>query len=173
MMDGGSQGRAHDGRRGAVHGEAALMVVLLAASALAPGACGSAGGSMPEDCDNLGEEFFAGISKTSAADVTMEIVSAEPAPPANSDKNAWTVRLTDTSTEAAAPIEGANLIVAPYMPQHGHGAPNIPATEEGGGSYTLSPIYLKMTGLWEVTLKATPAGGPESRVMFRFCIPPR
>ena len=53
----------------------------------------------------------------------MEILSAEPAPPANSDQNAWTVKLTDA--DAGAPIEGATLIVAPYMPQHGHGAPNI------------------------------------------------
>lgn len=153
--------------RGSFPGPAALLLTALLSAA----ACGSSGAPATPDCDNLGEQFFAGISKTSAAGVTMEILSAEPAPPANSDQNAWTVKLTDA--DAGAPIEGATLIVAPYMPQHGHGAPNIIGDEVGGGSYTLSPIYLKMTGLWEVTLKATPAGGTESRVMFPFCIPPR
>lgn len=151
------------------------LVLAISAGGFA-GACGStaATGDAPfNNCDDLGEEFFAGMSKTSAAGVRMELVAAEPAPPANSDQNAWTVRLGDDPSDAGVPLEGANVIVAPYMPQHGHGAPNIIGGELGGGLYLLSPIYLKMTGLWEVTLKAIPAGGTESRVMFRFCIPPR
>jgi len=151
------------------------LAALTLLAALGAGACGSPGGQAEDaavfnNCEGTGDEFFAGISKTSPAGVTMEIVSAEPAPPANSDQNAWTVKLTDG---AAVPLEGASLIVAPYMPQHGHGAPNIIGDELGGGLYTLTPIYLKMTGLWEVTLKATPTDGAESRVVFRFCIPPR
>lgn len=174
MMYGTPHLSRREGRGAAGH---VTAVLLLATATLSSAACGPSGGNASDgavfnNCDDLGEDFFAGMSKTSPGGVTMEIVSADPAPPANSDRNTWTVKLTDSSS-AAAPIEGATLIVAPYMPQHGHGAANIIAAEDGGGSYTLSPIYLKMTGLWEVTLKATPLDGTESRVMFPFCIPPR
>ena len=167
---------ARRGRFASARAGATSRATLALLAALGSGSCGSSGekpdgaAALDTNCEGTGDDFFAGISKTSPAGVTMEIVSAEPAPPANSDQNAWTVRLTD---DGAAPLEGANLIVAPFMPQHGHSAPNIIGNELGGGLYTLAPIYLKMTGLWEVTLKATPAEGTESRVMFRFCIPPR
>jgi len=161
-----------------------MVLVLLTAGAMSSGACGADGppmkdlGAVFNNCEDRGEDFFAGIAKTSADGVTMAIAAAAPTPPANTDDNAWTVRLTDPS---GAPVLGANLVVAPYMVDHGHGAPPVLALEESEGNYHVAPVYLKMTGLWQVTLKATPAASPESgeanavesRVMFSFCIPPR
>jgi photosystem II stability/assembly factor-like uncharacterized protein len=164
-----SMDRARGGRR-------LLVLVLLIAGAMSSGACGANGepstdvGAVFHNCEDRGEDFFAGIAKTSPGGVTTTIVAATPTPPANADDNDWTVRLTDPS---GAPLLGATLVVAPYMVDHGHGAPNVIALEESDGTYHLAPVYLKMTGLWQVTLKATPAGGSESRVMFPICIPPR
>lgn len=157
-----------------------LGLLLLTAGAMSWGACGASGDPTPavgavfNNCEDRGEDFFPGIAKTSPEGVTMAITAAAPTPPANTDDNDWIVKLTDA---AGAPLLGANVVVAPYMVDHGHGAPNVIALEEGDGNYHLAPVYLKMTGLWQVTLKATPAGGQaaeqESRVMFPFCIPPR
>lgn len=60
------------------------------------------------------------------------------------------------------------------MVDHGHGAPNVIASEEGAGdgAYLIDPLSLKMNGLWDVTMKVTPAGGAESRVVFSFCVLP-
>jgi hypothetical protein len=178
--------RRHRGRRAssacaperARRSGAALMTILLvAAVGVTTSGCSSGAAANTVDaevfnnCEDRGEEFFAGISKTSGdGAITMAIVSAEPAPPANTDKNSWTVTLTDASGML---VTGATLVAAPFMIDHGHGAPNVFASEATAGSYDLAPIYLKMTGLWQVTLKATPAGGTENRVMFPFCIPPK
>ena len=121
-------------------------------------------------CEGRADNYFAGMKKTSAgAALTVEIVSAEPAPPANNDTNSWTLKL---SSADAAPVEGATIIGSPFMIDHGHGAANQIATELGAGRYKLGPLALKMAGLWQVTLKITPPAGQETPVVFSFCIPP-
>src|SRR5262245_55893721 len=101
--------------------------------ALALTGCGG-GGSDTEplpSCENRGDVYFAGIEKTTTDGVVnITITSAEPAPPANSYTNDWNLQVTDATT--GAPIEGALVIAAPYMVDHGHGAPNVIADEPGG-----------------------------------------
>jgi YtkA-like len=136
------------------------------------GKAGSAGsgGGMAADCEGRGENYFAGMKKTSAdGTISVELVAADPAPPANSDRNVWTTKVT---TASDAPIEGATIIGSPWMIDHGHGAANPLATDLGGGRYSLGPLALTMTGLWQVTVKVTPAGQTkETDVVFTFCIP--
>lgn len=100
----------------------------------------------------------------------MTLESAETAPPANSSMNSWTLDVTNPTSGERMP--GARVIAAPYMVDHGHAAPNVIATEMGEGVYLIDPLYLKMNGLWDVTIKVTPAGGQESRVVFWFCVMP-
>ena len=143
--------------------------------ALAAGGCGGGeGGSTEEplpDCENRGDMYFAGISKTTDDGIaTLQITDAAPAPPANSYTNHWEFLVTDAAT--GDPIVGALLIAAPYMVDHGHGAPNAIANESGDGVYVIDPLSLKMNGLWDVTMKVTPAGSTESRVVFSFCVLP-
>ena len=122
-------------------------------------------------CEGRAEAYFSGIEKTSAGgEMTVRIVSAIPAPPANTDDNEWTVSLTDAT---GTPMEGATVVAAPYMVDHGHGAPNVIGVGSGGGSYALDSIYLRMTGLWQVTIRVWPSGSElENEVMFPFCVPP-
>lgn len=130
----------------------------------------SSGTPAKPSCENRGDEYFAGFSRTSMdGKVTVELVSAEPAPPTNSYTNAWTLRVTDAT---GARVAGALVVAAPYMVDHGHGAPNLVAKDLGEGTYLASPLSLKMNGLWSVTLKVTPAAGEESRVVMSFCVEP-
>ena len=121
-------------------------------------------------CEGRAESYFAGMKKTSTGGaLTVEIVSADPAPPANTDTNLWMLKL---SGSGGTPVEGATIIGSPFMIDHGHGAANQIASELGGGRYKLGPLALKRAGLWQVTLKITPTGGQETSVVFSFCIPP-
>lgn len=122
-------------------------------------------------CENRGDEYFAGIAKGTEDDrINIKMTSAEPAPPANSYTNKWSLLITDAMS--GAEIAGAFVVAGPYMVDHGHGAPNVIATEDGAGAYTIDPLSLKMNGLWDVTLKVTPSGAAESRVVFSFCVLP-
>jgi hypothetical protein len=144
----------------------------LATGLAALGLAGCGNGGVPEViCEGRGEAYFAGIAKTSEdAELVITLTSAEPAPPANSYANKWTLGVTDAV--AAEPVPGVFMVAAPYMVDHGHGAPNAIATEIGDGSYLVDPLSLKMNGLWDITIKATPAGGEETRAVFSFCVEP-
>jgi hypothetical protein len=155
---------------------AAVIALIALMGGCLSGGCGSGPTMTPPapfdpTCEGRAEPYFAGIEKTSAGgEITVRIVSATPAPPANTDDNMWTVQVLDA---AGAPMTGATIVAAPYMVDHGHGAPNIIGTETASGSYDLAPLYLKMTGFWQITIRAAPSGSVlESRVVFPFCIPP-
>lgn len=145
---------------------------VLAASALVYALSGCGTSPPPEpSCEGRGDEYFAGFERTTDdGKFSVELISAEPAPPANSYTNKWTLQVTDPATGES--LLGALVVAGPYMVDHGHGAPNVIAAETGNGVYLLDPLSLKMNGLWDVTLKVTPASGEESRVMMSFCVEP-
>jgi YtkA-like len=152
-----------------------VIGTMLLAGAVAVLSLGCGGGGATAEviptCEGRGDEYFAGMAKTSSdGKVTMALTSAEPAPPANSYTNRWTLLVTDAT--ALATLPGADVVAAPYMVDHGHGAPNVIATDMGDGVYLIDPLSLKMTGLWDVTMKVIPSGGDESRVVFSFCVQP-
>jgi len=110
------------------------------------------------------DEFVAGMSK--AGDLwTFRLMDATPAPPDKGD-NSWSVRVE----QEEAGLEGLNLTVTPFMPDHGHGTPIDPqVTDEGGGDYRLAPVNMWMPGLWQVTVEAQDGDQLDSAV-FAFCI---
>jgi hypothetical protein len=56
---------------------------------------------------------------------------------------------------AGADVPGAEITVAPWMPDMGHGVTEVPeVTERGGGAYSVENIVFSMTGFWELTVKA-------------------
>lgn len=55
--------------------------------------------------------------------------------------------------DTAAPVEGADVALDCFMPEHGHGMLRKPGTtEEGEGLYTVGPLLLHMDGYWTVSI---------------------
>lgn len=158
---------------------------LLAASALLTGLAGGAaacggGDDTPADPDAgynctiemRDEAFAAGMEKVGDKGITFRLVSSDPTPPARGD-NAWVLELEQTG----AALDGADVSITTYMPDHGHnGSIDAVASPDPAvsGRYEIDNVNMWMPGLWEITVKATPAGGAAAdtdQVVFRFCIP--
>ena len=113
-----------------------------------------------------GDRYTPGLTKRGDA-LQFTLVEALPAPPQRG-QNAWRVAVADLS---GAPQSGCALSATVFMPEHGHGSPVPPTVVEAetAGEYALTGIDLFMPRLWEVTLRATCAGGEDSAV-FSFWI---
>lgn len=139
--------------------------------------CGTGSGEAPDagfDCEveQRDDVFVAGMEKTGTTGMTFRLVSSDPAPPARND-NAWVIEIEDA---AGAPLEAADVEVTPFMPDHGHGT-GIPAivtpSSDVAGRYDVDPVNLFMPALWDITIRATPAGGTAAdrdQGVYRFCI---
>lgn len=160
-----------------------LLLTALSAGALA---C-SGGGSGPSDAgsssdqasgddgaligcqDDARDDTYApNLTKPSKAGLfEFVLVSAKPAPPALNN-NSWVLRVLDAKGN---PLPGVSIVsVTPFMPDHGHGTSAVPmATANGDGSFTISPLYLYMTGLWQITIVAQ-SGSQKDSAVFSFCI---
>lgn len=145
-----------------------LLALLTIAAATA---CSSDDGdSTVVNCDleDRDDEFLAGMQKVGNGGTTFTLTSATPSPPGRDD-NTWVI---DIST-ASGPFSGA-VEVVPFMPDHRHGTPIevvVTPDPQTPGRYTATPINLWMPSLWEITVRATPAGGTADFAVFRFCIP--
>lgn len=65
---------------------------------------------------------------------------------------------------------GANVTATFLMPDHTHPARVKVAEEPEPGIYEVAP-YFSMPGLWQTTVRVTPAGDIAATVVFAFCIP--
>ncbi len=105
-----------------------------------------------------------------AADKAMKIrfKDANPAPP-SIDSNTFTIQVLDGSDK---PVEGATITTVSYMPDHGHYShikpPSKPKASDG--TYEITPVYLQMPGIWQITFTVQPAQGDPDSVMFTFCV---
>ncbi len=53
-----------------------------------------------------------------------------------------------------APYEGADFVVEPWMPSHGHGSNTHPvALDEGDGLYWVDDLVFTMAGHWELLIE--------------------
>jgi len=100
------------------------------------------------------------------------IVGASDNPPAV-DNNTWTVKVLDASGQ---PVKDAVLSFPkemhpsdPWMPDHSHGALQAKAVNNGDGTYTVSPLYFFMGGIWSTYISAT-SGSVTDTTTFTFCI---
>lgn len=93
--------------------------------------------------------------------------------------NTWIVQVSDAAGQA---LSGLAIQAVPRMPEHNHGTSITPlTTDEGGGKYTISPLYLYMGGHWQITLTIrppAPAAGADAgaaltsdTAVFDICIP--
>jgi hypothetical protein len=92
--------------------------------------------------------------------------------------NTWELQVRAASGEAA--VDGLTIRAVPRMPDHGHGTSITPVTtDEGAGQYEVSPLYLYMSGYWQITLTIYPPtsdGGAATPLrndsaVFNVCIP--
>ncbi len=137
---------------------------------------GHEGGDDPTcEEDTRDDEFVAGISKTGGAGYTLSIVDSLPAPP-DKGNNVWTIALTDSNGD---PLSGVALEAEPFMPDHGHGTPEIAVfTDNGDGNFTLDPVNFFMPGYWETTVTVVDEGATDAEdddvdldtVVFKFCV---
>jgi hypothetical protein len=118
-------------------------------------------------------EFRVGLAARGDV-VAVSVVSASPLPP-TAGTNTWTLHAASLAGEA---IDGARVVVTPFMPDHGHGSPLSPTVRGvGGGDYRVSNLSFSMPGYWEARVKvtldgATPDAAPslDEQVVLKICV---
>jgi hypothetical protein len=113
------------------------------------------------------DDFAIGLSKSGSL-VRATFVSASPAPPIKGD-NTWVLDITDLN---GGPLADSTITALPMMPDHGHGTPidAVVVALPDAGRYEITPVNLFMTGLWQITIDVTLAGGEQDSLMFGFCV---
>jgi len=129
----------------------------------------------PVNCaeETRDDEFAAGLAKSgNGGTLGFTLMTAEPAFPIRGD-NTWIIQINQMAGGVAgAPVDGVDMQVTPFMPDHGHPSGKTVTIEPTGtaGQYELAPINFWMPGLWETTIDAASASGDDV-VVFRVCIP--
>ena len=94
------------------------------------------------------DEYEDGMQKRGEMGIFSIKLTSTPGPPSKGT-NMWTLELSDS----AGAIEGAQITVTPWMPEHGHGSTSpVTVTEESGGTYRAHPVELQMLGLWDTEI---------------------
>jgi hypothetical protein len=150
-----------------------MRLFLMASTALIA-ACGTNDDGGMVDCTKVkgADTFVVGLEKAgSTGALDFKMMNAMPAPPARGD-NTWVFQINSmTSGVVGAPVDGAQLVVSPFMPAHQHGSPvQVQITPmPDPGTYKLDPVNLWMPGVWETTIRATTSSASDN-VVYRFCI---
>lgn len=118
--------------------------------------------------DTRAQAYSPGMSEPGKDSVLhFELASAAPPPTGSTGTEVWTLKVLDG---AGAPVSGATFpVMKAWMPLHGHGTATIQVTDNKDGTYTLSPLYFYMAGLWEIDITAQ-SGGKTDSASFFFCL---
>lgn len=119
--------------------------------------------------DTRADSYMAGMLKTGKnGKLTAELATSDPGPPIKGT-NTWNVVVKDS---AGAPVDGATILVTPFMPDHNHGTQvRAVVTPMSDGTYAITPLYFFMSGLWQTTLDIRSADGMTTdSVVFSFCV---
>lgn len=82
-------------------------------------------------------------------------------------KNGRNEVILKVANEKGKAVEGAQIEITPWMPEHGHGTPWPPTvTAQGQGTYK-AIIPIMMAGTWELRIKVK-KGELEDTVLFNF-----
>ena len=161
------------------------FVVVLPALGAAMAGCGSGGTSGPSTTDGMfstcdtetrAMPYEPGMQVQSSADkFTVKLLQSQPGPPIKG-VNTWQVEVDETATGGA--LDNLDISILPWMPDHGHGTmvPVVvtPMASTGVGEYKLDPLYLYMSGLWQIkfTIVGTMVeGGTTDVAVISVCIP--
>ena len=119
------------------------------------------------------DTYVAGLEKVGEMGrVKLTLVESDPLP---QDLTLYTWQLLLTDAEGT-PINGAQIVAEPRMPDHGHGTnPQFTEAEavDGEGRYQLLDMNLFMAGVWQINIVVTlvgdgDAGAVEDTLHFRF-----
>ncbi len=162
---------------------AIVFAILTAAAAVACSSSSNGAGSASDagaesavvGCggDSRAQAYAAGMGqKGESGTFRFELLSATPEP-VTPDTQSWVLRITDAAgkpvTDATFPATPSSPDPRPWMPMHGHGTSLVTVTNHQDGTYTLSPLYMYMPGLWETDIAVT-SGGKSDATKFFFCL---
>jgi hypothetical protein len=130
-------------------------------AALAMAGCGSGADTTSGGLSNADGSFLTcatdiravpyqpGMHVTSdAGTFIVKLLQSVPGPPVKG-QNTFTVEVDQADT--GAPLDGLDITVTPWMPDHGHGTTPVAVTAAANsGSYTLAPVYTYMSGFWQI-----------------------
>lgn len=133
------------------------------------GAAG-AGGSAPSVCakDDRAQTFTQGLeARSDKGTLTLRLLTIDPNPVFKGN-NAWKLQIVDA---AGSPVDGLEVSVKPFMPDHNHGSSIVPSVTPAGsdGRYDVTLLNLFMPGLWQVTFTVKSQGQTE-QATFSFCV---
>ena len=123
--------------------------------------------------DPRGETFALNMThKGDSGMLSFVIAKANFIPPAVA-VNSWTIKILDASGQ---PVSNATLAFPkndhpadPWMPDHSHGAVPARAVNNNDGTYTVTPLYFFMAGIWATYIQAT-VGSVTDSTTFMFCV---
>jgi hypothetical protein len=120
------------------------------------------------DGDSRAETYAAGMAQMGKSGVFKFVLQKSvPAPASAGSSLTWTLQILDASDK---PVGGATFpTLKPWMPLHGHGTSTVGVMPGSNGTYTLSPLYFYMPGLWETDITAQ-AGSEKDSTSFFFCM---
>lgn len=126
--------------------------------------------STPQGCDTYSQGMTRAASDLQVAIVDSQFTpSDQPAAEGEVQKgmNRLTLQLTDGSKN---PVDGADVTLALFMPDHGHGSAAKPVVApQGGGKYDITNVWLPMAGKWKFTVQVNQSGTLKT-TDFNFCI---
>lgn len=122
--------------------------------------------------DTRVDHYTANLKKPGQKGIyTFQLSQSDPAPPAKGS-NAFVLKIMGADGNAVS----GQLLVSLKMPDHGHGTSVVPKVtfDAATASYTITPLYLFMAGVWRIQFDAyagDPDAGPATdTVAFYFCV---
>jgi hypothetical protein len=118
--------------------------------------------------DSRAQTYAPGMAQMGTSGVLKFVLEKSmPAPASAGSSLTWALQILDASGK---PVDGATFpVLHPFMPLHGHGTSPVMVTPESNGTYTLSPLYFYMPGLWETDITVQ-AGTQKDSTSFYFCM---
>jgi nitrogen fixation protein FixH len=118
------------------------------------GGCGSGGGtSLPSGPPLFVEAGPPAETVTTRSGRLGVAIRWSPATPI---KGSDAVQLTIRDA-FGGPVDGLSVAVVPWMPAHGHGTVAPVITETAPGTFVANPVYLYMSGEWQLRMSFTGA----------------
>jgi len=122
-------------------------------------------------CTDAYPTYTAGALTAEAGELTVRLVSANPAPPGQKRANDFTVEVLNAD---GTPAAGATIVKADsWMPVHNHGGRTKPTVEKlaAPGQFLLDDIDFRMLGPWQVRMDVRAEGETSvSQAILQLCV---
>ena len=146
-----------------------LSYILCLIYAISTWSCGSSESDESSvGCNDMTAECLLNRPAVQTDNYQLKLTALSPNPPERGE-NTWRIQINGQDTQA--PLEGCEIDLIPFMPEHGHGSPKTPTLLElGGGEYELSDIIFTMPGLWSMEFSMTCADRAVEQALIDFTL---